>query len=295
MAENAYLALAQKGKNAFWRYLVTNLAIIVSAIAVQTVALILILILTGKMEAIIGSGNQLLDTLPPLIVLLLGMAPFPVALVILGLGLWLLHGRSPRTLLTVQPHFAWMRLLLSATIWLILLGLSDLVMGLFITPGNYQLTFDLRAWLPYAVAAVILIPIQASTEELLFRGYLMQSLGLLTRRSWFPLLVSTLVFTSLHGANTDVIAYGAPLMLGQIALMGLLMGWVTLRSKGLEAALGLHTANNLYGALLITYPASSLPSPAVFSMKTIDPVAGLVGLAVVSVIYLGLMRLLASD
>jgi membrane protease YdiL (CAAX protease family) len=94
MAENAYLALAQKGKNAFWRYLVTNLAIIVSAIAVQTVALILILILTGKMEAIIGSGNQLLDTLPPLIVLLLGMAPFPVALVILGLGLWLLHGRS---------------------------------------------------------------------------------------------------------------------------------------------------------------------------------------------------------
>jgi hypothetical protein len=30
-------------------------------------------------------------------------------------------------------------------------------------------------------------------------------------------------------------------------------------------------------------------------MKTIDPVAGLVGLAVVSVIYLGLMRLLASD
>jgi hypothetical protein len=116
MAENAYLALAQRGKNGFWRYLVTNVAIIVAAIAVQTVALILILIFTGKMEAFIGSGSQFLDTLPPLIVLLLGMAPFPVALVILGLGVRLLHGRSLRTLLTAQPHFAWKRLLFSASI-----------------------------------------------------------------------------------------------------------------------------------------------------------------------------------
>ena len=295
MAENGYLALARSGKNAFWRYLVTNVTIIISAFAVQTVALILIIILTGKMESFIGSGSQFLDTLSPVLVLLLGMAPFPVALVILGLGVRFLHGRSLRTLLTARPQFAWRRLLLSASIWLVLLGLSDLVTALFITPGNYRLSFDLKAWLPYAIAALILIPIQASTEEFLFRGYLMQSLGLLTRRSWFPLLVSTLVFASLHGANSDVLKYGAPLMLAQIALMGLLMGWVTLRGQGLEAALGLHIANNLYGALFITYPASALPSPAVFSMKTIDPLAGLVGLAIVSVIYLGLMRLFTPD
>ena len=295
MAENGYLALARSGKNAFWRYLVTNVTIIISAFAVQTVALILIIILTGKMESFIGSGSQFLDTLSPVLVLLLGMAPFPVALVILGLGVRFLHGRSLRTLLTARPQFAWRRLLLSASIWLVLLGLSDLVTALFITPGNYRLSFDLKAWLPYAIAALILIPIQASTEEFLFRGYLMQSLGLLTRRSWFPLLVSTLVFASLHGANSDVLKYGAPLMLAQIALMGLLMGWVTLRGQGLEAALGLHIANILYGALFITYPASALPSPAVFSMKTIDPLAGLVGLAIVSVIYLGLMRLFTPD
>jgi len=295
LAENGYLALARSGKNAFWRYLVTNVTIIISAFAVQTVALILIIILTGKMESFIGSGSQFLDTLSPVLVLLLGMAPFPVALVILGLGVRFLHGRSLRTLLTARPQFAWRRLLLSASIWLVLLGLSDLVTALFITPGNYRLSFDLKAWLPYAIAALILIPIQASTEEFLFRGYLMQSLGLLTRRSWFPLLVSTLVFASLHGANSDVLKYGAPLMLAQIALMGLLMGWVTLRGQGLEAALGLHIANNLYGALFITYPASALPSPAVFSMKTIDPLAGLVGLAIVSVIYLGLMRLFTPD
>jgi uncharacterized protein len=286
MADNAYLALAQSGKNEFWRYLVTNVSIIVAAVITQFVVVIPVLFISGSVD---------LNTLSPLVVLLLGIAPFPVALVVLLLGVRLLHHRSPRTLLTAQPRFAWRRLLLSAGLWLVLLALGDLIMGLIITPGNYQLTFNLKAWLPYAVAALILIPIQASTEELLFRGYLMQALGLLTRRSWFPLIISTLVFTSLHAANTDVLAYGAPLMLAQIALLGLLMGWITLRSVGLEAAIGLHTANNLYGSLLITYPASTLPSPAIFSMETIDPVAGLVALVVTAGFYLVLMHRMNPD
>ena len=117
MVENEYLALARSGKNAFWRYLVTNLLIIFAAIIVQFIVAVPVFIIYRTTD---------LTGLPQLIVLLLGMAPFPAVLVILGLGVWLLHGRSPLTLLTARPCFAWRRLLLSAGLWLVLLALGDL-------------------------------------------------------------------------------------------------------------------------------------------------------------------------
>jgi hypothetical protein len=68
---------------------------------------------------------------------------------------------------------------------------------------------------------------------------------------------------------------------------------VTLQGEGLEAALGLHAANNLYGVLLVTYPDAAFPAPALISMKTMNPALGLVALVISAVIYLVLLRLLA--
>ena len=285
-AENAFLALARSGKNSFWRYLLTNLMVIGAAIVAQILVALPVFILTGTLD---------LNQLPSLATLILSMAPFPAAALVLGLGVWLLHKRSPRSLLTARPHFDWRRLLASAALWLVLSALGDLILGMFVTRGNYQWTFKPADWLPYAALALVLIPIQSSTEELIFRGYLMPALGLLTRRAWIPLLISSLVFTSLHIFNPEMSAYGAPLILAQIALVGLLLGWVTLRGEGLEAALGLHAANNLYGALLVTYPNAAFQAPALISMKTLNPALSLVALVITAMTYLILLRLSSPD
>lgn len=286
MADNAFMALARTGKSSFWRYLLNNLLVIGAAVLAQVAVTIPVVLFTGSID---------LTHMPALISLLFTMAPFPVGGVVLILGVWFIHKRSPRTLLTARPRFAWRRLLVSAGLWLVLSALGDLALGLFVTPGNYQLSFKPQEWLPYALIAVVLIPIQASTEELVFRGYLMPALGLLTRQTWFPLLVSSLVFASLHIFNPEMSTYGAPLLLAQILIVGLLLGWVTLQGEGLEAALGLHAVNNLYGSLLVTYPDSVFPSPALITMKTLYPGPGLIVLVITAAVYLVLLRALAKN
>ena len=62
--------------------------------------------------------------------------------------------------------------------------------------------------------------------------------------------------------------------------VGLLLGWITLKSERLEPALGLHAANNLYASWMVTFAGSSLPVPTLFTIQKYDPAVGLLLFAV---------------
>jgi len=136
---------------------------------------------------------------------------------------------------------------------------------------------------------MLLVPIQTSTEELVVRGYLTQWVGRYSRSIWLPLILPSLLFMLLHGLNPEVTAYGSLLTLPLYLSTGLLLGWVTLKSGGLEMALGLHAANNIYATLMVTFPNTALPSPALFTVQVYDPVIALVQQAVVMALYLGIL------
>jgi hypothetical protein len=99
--------------------------------------------------------------------------------------------------------------------------------------------------------AIIFIPLQTSLEEVVFRGYLMQGFGNLFRNRWAPLLLTSIIFGSLHLANPEVGKLGYGVMIFYIGT-GLFLGIVTLMDDGLELAIGWHAANNLVAALLVT-------------------------------------------
>jgi membrane protease YdiL (CAAX protease family) len=96
-----------------------------------------------------------------------------------------------------------------------------------------------------------LIPIQTSTEEYIFRGYLMQGFANLFHNKWAPLLMTSLIFGLLHWFNPEVGKMGNSIMIFYIGT-GLFLGVITLMDDGMELALGFHAANNLIGALLVT-------------------------------------------
>jgi hypothetical protein len=279
--QNRFLAQAELGRNQFWRYVLTLLSIIFLSIGAQLFAAVAAFLIEGTLN---------LAKLSPLALFLVTMAPFPFALLALAGGMILLHKRPLITLLNPSRKIAWKTIGLSGLIWFTLSAASDLVLAL-IDPGNYSWTFDLVKFLPYFILAVILIPIQTSTEEFIFRGYLTQWAGRYSKRLWFPLLAPSLVFMLLHGFNPEVGAYGLLLTMPVYLGMGLLLGWLTLRSQSLELALGLHAANNLYAAIVVTFPNSSLPSPALFSMRLYKPETGLIVFILVSVFYLGMIYL----
>ncbi len=183
-------------------------------------------------------------------VLILVLFPLAFGLfVVLG---WtkLVHPQSIRSLTTARPKIDWSRVFFAFGIWsLITVGLT--LADYFISPEDYVLNFNWDAFWKLAVIAVLLIPLQTSFEEYLFRGHMMQGLGILFKNRWAPLLITSVIFGLMHLGNPEVGKLGMGVMVFYIGT-GLFFGVMTLMDEGLELALGFHAANNLVTALLVT-------------------------------------------
>jgi membrane protease YdiL (CAAX protease family) len=53
--------------------------------------------------------------------------------------------------------------------------------------------------------------------------------------------------------------------------LGAFLAWISLKDGSIELAIGIHAANNLIAAVLLTMPDSVLPTPALFSTTHFDP------------------------
>ncbi|MEU9986779.1 CPBP family intramembrane glutamic endopeptidase [Streptomyces sp. NPDC048045] len=117
-----------------------------------------------------------------------------------------------------------------------------LVMGAaFLLPGGDGEEFRWAGWQVFGPALamlVVLVPLQAAAEEYVFRGWLTQAAGAFLRSPWFALLPQAVLFAAAHG-------WGTPWGFADLVVFGTAAGWLTWRTGGLEASIGLHTANNL--------------------------------------------------
>lgn len=95
--------------------------------------------------------------------------------------------------------------------------------------------------------AVVLAPV---TEELVFRGVLLKALEGRARRT--IMVVTALVFAAFHllGLDPDRILQAAAVVLPQLFIVGLVLAWVTLRSKRLGPAIFVHSGFNLLAAVV---------------------------------------------
>lgn len=144
-------------------------------------------------------------------------------------------GRPARSLLSVALKFRVRWFLLCCAVTLAFIAVSTTV-GLAVGPARGGFVgWDHFA--PLAIAVVLVIPLQASGEEFLFRGTLMQALGAWLRWPSVPIVITAVVFGAVHAL---------PLQ-GFIAIttFGLVAGWLTIRTGGLEAAVALHVLNNV--------------------------------------------------
>ncbi|RZU54211.1 membrane protease YdiL (CAAX protease family) [Krasilnikovia cinnamomea] len=115
-----------------------------------------------------------------------------------------------------------------------------------VTGADTDLTGELAGWGPFLGSALVLllvVPPQVAAEEYLTRGWLLQAVGAWCRRPWLPITVQAVVFAALHG-------WGTPWGFADLVLFGLVAGWLTVRTGGLEAAIALHLANNLLAFLV---------------------------------------------
>tara|TARA_B100001113_G_scaffold189773_1_gene155439 strand:- start:602 stop:1510 length:909 start_codon:yes stop_codon:yes gene_type:complete len=187
-------------------------------------------------------------------------------------GIWLvvvkLHELSFKTILTKRKKIDYNRIIFSFLVWGAIVT-SFFIIGYFMTPENYVYNFKLKEFLILSVIAILLVPVQTTVEELVFRGYLMQGFGGLFNSRLLALFFTSVIFGLLHLSNPEVAALGN-LILIQYLGYGFALGIMTLMDDGLELAIGSHAANNLVIVLLVTSSWTVVETESIFRDIT-DP------------------------
>ncbi len=284
LIEGPFFAAARAGDNRWWNYAIT-LVIVILFVTIATAVLLFPLLAFYP-------SSDVLRVAPAPLALTAALLPFGAAYPALALGLRRLHRRPLRSLVSPGGPFRWRLLWVAGVCWFVLAGLVDLAQYL-IEPSVYRWSFDPARFWPYLVAALLWMPVQTSAEELVFRGYLTQAVGLRARRVWLPVVVPALLFALLHLPNPEVGALGLVYALPQYLGIGLLLGWLTVRSQGLEMAIGLHLANNLYTGLVAGLSDGALPSASLFTIENLDPMLNLILIFIAGMLFLLLTNRIA--
>ncbi|MEO6305507.1 MAG: type II CAAX endopeptidase family protein, partial [Bacteroidia bacterium] len=183
-----------------------------------------------------------------------------------------IHHKAFITIITAYNKIRYKRFFFAFLVWgglVITVTLASFI----INPGEATLQFKPGSFFLLLIVSLLLMPIQTSSEEIIIRGYLMQGLAILFKNGIFPLIITSLLFGFLHMDNPEVKEYGWLVMLPYYSLFGAFLGMITLLDEGLELALGVHFANNLFSSLLITTPNGVLQTDAIFLVKAPDPTA----------------------
>ena len=183
---------------------------------------------------------------------------------------------------TSRTKIDWNRVFFSFSIWSVFTIVST-VAFYFSNPNDFVINFKPIPFAILVVIGTVLIPIQTSTEEYVFRGYLMQGFANLAKNKWFPLLMTSVIFGLMHISNPEVSKMGNIIFVYYIGT-GFLLGIITLMDEGMELALGFHAANNLISALLVTSDWSAFQTHSIFKDIS-EPSAGLDVILPVVIIY----------
>ncbi|MDT0302302.1 CPBP family intramembrane glutamic endopeptidase [Streptomonospora wellingtoniae] len=258
-----YHRLARTRRHRWW---MPPLAVVAAVVAIVVVQLIMATaaVVVAVVAGIQGTGDDVFRS--PLANLVLQLVVVATMAPIVFAAAWTVQRRPVGTLFSVAGRMRWRWLLccLAPAVpalvvsFAVLFGLQRLASPDAAFIGEYA---GGSGFVSALVLIVLLVPFQASAEEIALRGFLMQAVGSIgagagerrggSRVSWLlrtpllAILVSGTVFTLLH----DYSGWG----LLDVAVFGVAMAWLTWFTGGLEAALGLHVLHNLTAFSISAY------------------------------------------
>jgi len=285
------------GKNSFWRYFVMLAALFAATNTVGGIPLIIALATKSSgnpqiIELLAENPNDLsVLGLEPNLYLLTMIFPFLIGLAAFVLLIKPLNGRSLNRIINGTGSFRWNRFFISGLVWIIISAIY-LFVYLKVDPANFTINNRSLSLIPLIIISILLIPFQASFEEILFRGYLMQGFTVLVRNRWFPLIMTSLFFALMHVLNPEVEEFGFLRMMPQYLLFGLIFGTITILDDGIEAAMGAHSANNAFLCIMVTNESSALQTPALYEQLEINPLIDLVTMLFMGILVIYILKLI---
>ncbi|WP_298121205.1 CPBP family intramembrane glutamic endopeptidase [Flavobacterium sp.] len=162
-----------KKENEFWKYIVGSIVVIFASFIGQIplgIALLIKGLDDGKMPK---TTQEILQLLEPNVFLFLMLISFAFALGALYFWVKYFHKQSFLSVTTSRSKVDWSRVFFAFGIWT-LFTIASTVLAVYLEPNELVWNFKPVPFLILFIIGVVLIPIQTSTEEYIFRGYLMQ-------------------------------------------------------------------------------------------------------------------------
>ena len=266
--EATYVEAARRGDYRWWRYLLGLVVILFAWMVLANVASALVAFALGGQEGLAALGRLDYAAFGPVGGFLVVMAGFPVFLAGVLIAVSLVHRRHPRTLVTARERISWRRVghgfVAGFVPWVLVGGLGQYLLY----PDSFSFNSDLTTFALFVPIALVLTAIQTTTEELFFRGYVVQGASLVWSNRVFLALASAVIFTLPHVTNPESGAGGwRGVFLGYFVGTGLLYVVVSLVDGTTELAIGAHFANNIAYFLLFNWTGSFFASPALFTVS----------------------------
>lgn len=262
-----YIQQAYKGQRELWMFILTT--ILVAGIFIANFIYFLF-----SDPADLDMAMEMMKSWPKNIMLIINLVPFAVLLGLLFLLVKFVHQRSLLSLTTARNKVDFGRIFFSFMM-IAVFTLGSFFIAYSIDSSGIIYQFNPGKFAILFLISIVLFPFQIGLEEYLFRGYLMQHIGIMVKNKWFPLILTSILFGIAHSANPEIGAIGFWKMMIFYIGTGLLLGIMTLMDDGLELALGFHLGNNLLASLLVTADWTALQTDAVFR-STAEPSMSLV-------------------
>ena len=270
-----FINQAYKGENTWWRVLITVLLT-----AGIFIANFIMFFLMSKAQ--LDEAYKAMNNMSNCQSLIINLLPFIFLLGLLFLLVVFLHKRSILSLTTSRNKVDYKRIWFSFGL-IVFLTITGFAVSYSLDNSQIIWNFNSLRFTILFCISIAMFPFQIGFEEYLFRGFLMQQIGIVVKNRWFPLLFTSIVFGLFHSANPEVAKMGFGVMVFYIGT-GLLLGIMTLMDESLELALGFHFGNNLMAALLITSDFSAIQTDAIFKYSGIENPNDILNEMIVSIV-----------
>jgi uncharacterized protein len=190
-----------------------------------------------------------------------------------SIALWLVmkyaYKTSLKSLITSRKNIDFRKIKFTAFSWVAILTATGLVQYL-LAPKLFSFNLNALSLLLVFLTALITFPLQATFEEIYYRGYLWQIIERHSNLKYLPLVLTSLLFAIIH------LPYVGALDLGMIPvvyyfIISFLLGYFKQASKSLELGIGYHVSNNFFQIVFLRNYYFFIPSDSlVFVNKGID-------------------------
>jgi uncharacterized protein len=276
--------LPELGKNSHIRYFSSFLFISLFTIVIGSVMYIFSILITDSINSKIVDVEELILK-DSLVDLFLSHITYVFGI----LGIWIsaktIHKRSLISFITPYQKINWKRVFFGFIVFFALLSISQIVDFIFF-PEDYKWNdFDASRFIWLLVAAIFLVPIQTTSEELFFRGFLLQWIGKLVKQPVLLSIIVGFIFGALHFGNPEMSnsAFWAGL---DYVFTGFIWSYIAIRTNSAEFTIGAHAANNMFLCIFLTYENSLFENlPSLFVLTNVNGMLSTIYSIIISTLF----------